>query len=90
MTPLQACGTLRLTEKDRSALTLYDTMVIEALEPETREIVERYAKLGGRDGLVAMEGDESYKKGWADAMEAAEDEVHGLSFPSTPPSRKYR
>jgi hypothetical protein len=90
MSPLQACGTLRLSEKERSALTLYDMMVIDRLDPETREIVERYAKLGGRDGVVAMESDESYKKGWADAMEAAEYKVNGLSFPSAPPSRKYR
>ena len=70
--------------KDVSELRLADILVIEALDEETRAVVERYARVGGAAGVI-VDPPDAYRKGWAAAMEYAKREVHGAYFPSEPP-----
>lgn len=69
--------------------TIADVAFVEALPPDQRAIVERYARMrthGVPASLVPPDiaPVDEYERGWSDAMDAAESELHMVSLPGCP------
>lgn len=69
--------------------TLADIAFIEALAPELRAVVERYARQRTHGVKLELVPDntrtnDEYEHGWNDAVDACESELQSVHLPSCP------
>ncbi len=66
------------------SLTLADLQIIDALPDDVRAAVERYVR---RNAVIPETNQTEYERGWEDAMDRAEEELHSVHLPQRPPRR---